>query len=134
MTSSSLLANMISIVKVSSLLKLDYTVVPNNKFINYFSYSLWNLGYLKGIYFLDFKVFGLFLKYKTGKISNIRQFFMISRPSSRIYLKLKHLKGNYFNNYWNTFTFLFFSTSSGVLTDLECTLIRTGGELSTAVN
>ena len=112
MTSINLFANMISIVKISSLLKLEYTVVPNNRFINAFSFSLWNLGYFKGLYFLDFKVFGIHLKYKTGKISNIRQIYMVSKPSSRIYLKLKHLKGNYFNNYWNTFTFLFFSTST----------------------
>lgn len=61
-------------------------------------------------------------------MSHIRQIFIISKPSSRVYFNLKNIKYTLVNNSISNNSILFCSTSKGLLTDIECNILSIGGE------
>lgn len=125
---------MVNRLKVSILVYLPEIIVLNSRFIRFILRLLADLGYIYNYCIVNFKFLKVFILINIKKNSKIRQTFIVSRPSLRNYFKCKYFKGGKLNNYTISFNFLFFSTSRGLLTDLECTTLHIGGEPMLAIN
>jgi len=132
LVSNFLIADAVNRIKISILVRLSVLEVPNNKLINFVLKLLYDLGYVFKFIKVNFKKFRIWLKTKIQK-NNIKQLFIISRPSARNYFDLKNLKGGELNNFI-AISFLFVSTSEGLVTDLESTFLHIGGEPVLGIN
>ena len=103
--------------------RLSYTILRAMK----------DLGYIHSFYELNFKYIIINIFY-FNNISIIKQLFIISRPSLRVYFSGGKPDSKSGNNYGIFVNFTVFTTSKGILTDLEGTFLNFGGEPVLGVN
>lgn len=80
-----LVSNMISIIKVGILgRKLD-VIVPCSKYCINILTTIYRLGFIRGFVIIDSKKIKVLLKYIAVNRSVIRNIYVISKPSRRVY-------------------------------------------------
>lgn len=123
-----LLANFLSILKFGSLKKLLFVYTPCNFMISNISMLIYDLGYISGFTIINRFYLKVYFKiYYSGPV--LRNCFCLSTPSKRLYFDYTSLYGSKINNYIASNSFLIISTSKGLLTDVECGIYKSGGEV-----
>ena len=125
-----ILFSFVGILKSAVLTKTKEIIVKYNKDVKRLCIILEDLGYIYGFTVLDEHYLKVHLKFFLNK-SVIRSINFFSKPSSRIFLKKKHLKSkNQISSkiFSNSFIILTTSKSKNFLTDVECILLNIGGE------
>jgi|SouAtlMetagenome_1021521.scaffolds.fasta_scaffold12747_3 small subunit ribosomal protein S8 len=120
-----LLWNLYTRIKNGQLAKKIKILQPKTKLCEKFLNILWKEGYITSFNVSKEKpeMFEIILKYNRGEPA-IKNIVAISKPSKRIYVKVKDL--------WKLSTglhMLIISTTSGLITDQECKKLHLGGEL-----
>lgn len=115
-------------IKIKQAQRITKVISYNSKFKVKLLFILYKLGYIS-----SFKLNGnnkliTYLKYIESR-GVIRDIEFISKPSRRIYIKSKEIKKWKRNHLQKTNGFLICSTSKGLMTDQEMTLLNIGGEL-----
>ena len=111
-------------LKNASLINKDSIRVLNNPFIEKILKVLYKEGLIQSFYidiYLNQSYLVIYLRYFYN-FSVLTNFKLISRAS-----KLNYLKINDILKIYNKKKLIIFSTSKGILTDLECKKIMTGG-------
>lgn len=128
-------SSFLGIFKSAILHKTSTILAPYNKKVIKLCEVLEELGFIYGFTILTHKQIKVFLKFYSNK-SVIRGIHLVSKPSSRVHLKIKNLKGYGINSFIkkNSFTILTTSAKPIYLTDIECFLLHTGGEPVCVVN
>jgi len=122
-----LLADMVCRLKNAAKLFFNDVLILQNR-ISYFSlFSLIDLGYVRSYHWFNFKFIKVYMFYRS-KLSIIHQINIISRPSSRCYLRFWNFKGTRWHNFHINGLFMFCSTSYKILTSTECCILHIGGE------
>lgn len=126
-SSNFLISNFLSILKFASLKKLLFVYAPSSKLIIAISALIYDLGFIRG--FTSVNSFYLKVYFKSFYASPaLRSCFALSTPSRRCYFHHKSLYGARVNNFVSTNSFLIVSTACGLLTDVECSVYKMGGE------
>jgi ribosomal protein S8 len=124
-----LLADMFSRIRVAINRHLKNIIVLNSKLCRFGLLIIQKLGYIIDYQILSFKYLKINLKYFFGR-SVLRLFMNLSRPSVRYYANVKKLKNMFYNNRIAVNGFVICSTSKyGLITELECLISNTGGEI-----
>lgn len=76
---------------------------------------------------MSYKYIKVYLKYYQNN-STLRGVATLSKPSLKFFIKFKNLQRFAFNNKFSINGFIVCSTSRGLLTDIECVLMKTGGK------
>lgn len=124
-----LLSDMLSRMTTSTFRKITSALLLHSRFCASVLCSMYDYGYVFGYSILDIKHMKVFLKYVSG-YKLFRGLYVLSRPGNRIYMGYKKIKSGAVNNYIFKNSFFFFSTSRGILSDVEVVLYKTGGEVS----
>jgi ribosomal protein S8 len=124
-----LLADMFSRIRVAINRHIKNIIILNSKLCRFGLMIIKNLGYIIDYQVLNFKYLKINLKYFLGR-SVLRLFMVLSRPSNRYYANVKKLKNMFYNNKIAVNGFIICSTSKyGLMTELECLISNTGGEV-----
>jgi ribosomal protein S8 len=121
----SLVANMISSIKVACNAKLLTTKIQNSKFCALILSVLYKLGYIRGFIVNSNKTITVLLKYSKN-ISTIRNIYIISTPGKRVYMTAVQINSIAQKK---DSGFYLISTSKGVMADEEAILFNLGGEV-----
>lgn len=122
-----ILGDLLNKLNLAIKLKVKYIYVFNTKVSLKVLEILHDLGYIEGFIILSFKYIKVNLKYHDN-INVIRGIHLVSKPSSKIYFSSSQFKRNRVNNFFEINGFLVSSTSKGLLTDIECIMLKVGGE------
>lgn len=122
------LAFSIAIIKQALKEKKILCKVPKTKLVIKLLASLAQLGYIRGFTVLTDLIL-VRLAYKKNR-PVVRGLSLFSKPSNRVYHRLRNLRGRRIAGGYRTFGFTFYTTSFSpvFLTDQECLMARTGGE------
>lgn len=121
-------SSMLSLLKIASsqgALSIDvFNSLLNKRILK----KLFKLGYIRGFIALKSSPkIRVFIRYSSNRAA-IRNCFLISRPSSRVYLTSKFLNQHRLKKFLEINGFLICSTSAGLLTDIEASLMGLGCE------
>lgn len=120
--------SMLSSIKVASSFRLPSVDVYNSLLNKSILKKLFKLGYIRGFITLTKPDrIRIFLRYSSGA-SAIRNCFLISRPSKRVFFNSKFLNHRKIRSFLEVNGFIICSTSLGILTDIESSLLGVGGE------
>lgn len=122
-----LIADMWSRVKVALKRQREKVRVLNSKLCEKALILVEDLGYLNKHQKLSIKYLTVFLRY-IGKRSLIGFIVILSKPRSRYYMKVKKIKILALKERYSNNIFFIFSTSLGLLIDIQCILFNHGGE------
>lgn len=122
-----LIADMWSRVKVALKRQREKVRVLNSKLCEKALVLVEDLGYLNKHQKLSIKHLTVFLRY-VGKRSLIGFIVILSKPRSRYYMKVKKIKILALKERYSNNIFFIFSTSLGLLIDIQCILFNRGGE------
>lgn len=123
------LSNFLNIIKIKQNQKIRNIAFKKTKKRVMISDLLYKLGFLSSLKIIKNKII-IGLKYHKGKVGAIRDIVLISKPSNKIYGKIKNIKKFHRNNIYNNSNgFFIFSTNKGIITENEATLLNTGGEI-----
>lgn len=123
------LADSLALIKMASLLKLTNIQIPRTNKVLQACNILLELGYISGFTSLNQKTLSVQLKFFKNK-PVLRGLRLMSRSSSRIYFKFRHLTGKRVSGYIRLNSFIIFTTciSRVLYTDIECYMFGIGGE------
>jgi small subunit ribosomal protein S8 len=120
-----LLSNMVSIIKNGCNLKLKVVEVPNTKLGVKVLLVLYRLGFIGGYSIKSKRHVIVFLKYINHQPC-IRNIGRVSTPGHRVYMTISKLTKLYNRKGHG---FYIFTTSKGILTDVEAVEFNIGGEV-----
>lgn len=127
MSGNFLVSNLLSILKFGSLKKHTYAYAPNSMLNLHILGVIYDLGFIRGFTAVSKFYLKIYFKsYYSGPV--LRSCFCLSTPSRRWYFSCTALYGARTNNFVSTNSFLIISTSKGLLTDVECSIYKLGGE------
>lgn len=115
-------------IKIKQSQRITKLISYNSKFKVKLLFILYKLGYIASFKLNNNNNLIIYLKYTESR-GVIRDIQFISKPSKRIYIKNKEIKKWKKNHLQKTNGFLVCSTSKGLMTDQEMSLLNTGGEL-----
>lgn len=120
-------AEMVSRLRVGLRAKLRRVIVPQTKKTLRIADVMYDLGYISG-YTVVGTGLSIFLRYASTNRAVLRRISLLSRSSVRSYWGVKRIKRG--GGYAYTNGFVIFATSKDVryLTDIECLMLRIGGE------
>lgn len=129
------LAFLFSCILTAAHNKSLFTIVPNTILTRKACFLLEDLGYISGFSVISKFKLKVNLRYFQNK-STIRTLSLLSKQSSRVYLKKLNLQGKRINSYIRNNSFVILTTSSSFffLTDVESFFLSTGGEALFVVN
>lgn len=124
-----ILSSFVGTIKSAAQNKSNTAIVKYNKQVIKLCKVLEELGYIYGFTILNNFYLKVHLKYFENK-SVLRNIKFVSKPSLRVYLKKRNLKGYHVLPFLKTNSFLVLHTSKSkdFLTDVECFLLGIGGE------
>ena len=127
MTCSYLLADAISRIKNSQLIKRSNVSIITSKLINKILEILLQEGYIHNfsVYKKHLNLTNVCLKYDTiSSLPVINEIKIISKPGKRVYSSYKKIEKSY-----NGLGIIILSTSKGIITDQKARIIKCGGEI-----
>ena len=122
-----LLSDCFSRLSNSAKLAKKAVVVLNSSIVKKSLFILYKLGFIRFFRVLSYKYLKVYLKYYQT-VSVLRGVSTLSKPSLKFFIKFKNLQRFAFNNKFSINGFIVCSTPRGLLTDVECVLMRTGGK------
>lgn len=127
MSANHLVSALVSSVNNAGIVSKAHVSIPYSKLIEGILEILLNEGFILKyeVYekTLNVRYFKITLKYVRGQHS-IQDFKIVSKPGKRIYTSSKKL-----HPYYDSLGFYIFSTSKGIVTDVQARQMNVGGEV-----
>jgi ribosomal protein S8 len=121
-----ILSDMISRIKTAYISDLKSIKILNSQFILNIIKLFYNLGYINGFKVINNTYIEIYLKYNSlnKPFIDLKNFYRISKSSTRIFLSINDLKYNFKFKNLN----IILSTSKGIITKQEAIFYNIGGE------
>lgn len=121
-------ADMLALIKIALNLKLPRIEISYSNLNLMILKKFFKLGYIRGFLVLgDKEKIIINFRYFSNR-SIIRNCFLISKPSKKIYFKSSFLNQRRIKKFLEINGFLIYSTNLGILTDIESLMTGIGGE------
>jgi ribosomal protein S8 len=127
--------NLFNSLKTSYRAKLNRVVIKKTVYVLRVCVALKSLGFVSGFSICKYVII-LHLKYR-NKRPSIRGIRNVSKSSHRVYLKKNFVTGKGVLGAYKNHSFILFNSSSKggkILNDIECQVLRVGGEPLVIVN